>query len=148
MKYFAKAIMLFAMLTCLYSSKAQNTTPRPNLFDAFSNTINCSTSELERVFTIAEGNAVQLSFGNFVFQGTVSASVNRYANLKNVLIRSSNFNGALFSISKRINDDNSVIYVGRIIHSQYADGYQLKIDASGNYFLNKIKLDDLIQDRE
>ncbi len=46
---------------------------------------------------------------------------------------------ALLSISRRINDDNSVTYVGRIINEKYADGYELIKDNSGNYSFTKIK---------
>jgi hypothetical protein len=52
----------------------------------------------------------------------------------------------LLSISKRINDDNSITYVARIINEKYADGYELKKDIAGNYSFNKIKTDELIQD--
>ena len=50
------------------------------------------------------------------------------------------------SISKRIDDDNTITYVGRIINEKYADGYELIKDKSGNYSFNKIKTADLIQD--
>ena len=53
---------------------------------------------------------------------------------------------SLFSISKRINDDNTITYVGRIINEKYADGYELKKDNYGNYTFNKIKTEELIQD--
>ena len=68
--------------------------------------------------------------------------------LKSVVVKLNNLQGAILAISKRINDDNSISYVGRIINEQYADGYELKQDVNGNYFLNKIKTDDLIQDHQ
>jgi len=52
----------------------------------------------------------------------------------------------LLSISKRINDDNTITYVGRIINEKYADGYELKKDNNGNYSFNKIRTEELIQD--
>ena len=47
-----------------------------------------------------------------------------------------------------MNDDNTYTYVGRIINQKYGDAFELKLDNNGNYYLNKIKTDDLIQDRE
>ena len=52
------------------------------------------------------------------------------------------------AISKRTNDDNSISYVGRIINEKFADAYELKINTDGNYYLNKIKLYDILQDHE
>jgi len=52
----------------------------------------------------------------------------------------------LLSISRRIDDDNTVTYVGRILNENSTDGYQLVKDKSGKYSFNKIKTADLIQD--
>jgi hypothetical protein len=50
------------------------------------------------------------------------------------------------SISKRINDDQTITYVGRIINNNYADGYELKREKNGSYTMHKIKTDALIED--
>ena len=63
-----------------------------------------------------------------------------------MLVKSPSFNNALLCLSKRINDDNSITYVGRIINEKYADGYALVKDNAGNYSFTKIKTEDLIQD--
>jgi hypothetical protein len=73
--------------------------------------------------------------------------VQRYKNLKSYIIKSDVLNGAMFSVSERINDDNSITYVGRIVNDKYSDGYELKVDAAGNYFLNKINMNELLQDQ-
>ena len=54
----------------------------------------------------------------------------------------------MFAVSKRINDDNSVTYVGRIVNDKYSDGYELKVDSAGNYFLNKINMNEILQDQK
>ncbi|MBA2250219.1 MAG: hypothetical protein H0W12_08505 [Chitinophagaceae bacterium] len=149
MKFFTKGFVLFALLMSFLNSKAQNQTPKPHLFDAFAPTISCVQTELDKIFTTAAGNPIQVAFtGNLSFTGTVLSSLQRYSNLQNVVIKSSLFDGAIFGISKRINDDNSITYVGRIINEKYADGYELKIDGNGKYYLNKINMDDLLQDHE
>ena len=65
--------------------------------------------------------------------------------MQSAIIRSPVFNNAIFHISKRTNPDNSITYVGRIINQNYFDGYELKIDAFGNYHLIKIETDNVIQ---
>ena len=108
-----------------------------------------SNSELEKAFTATEGNSILLSFSNNIhFNGLVSSATQRYNNLKSVVIKLNNLQGAILAISKRINDDNSISYVGRIINERFADGYELKKDINGNYFLNKINTDDLLQEHD
>lgn len=148
MKTFTKACILFLLLFISYNSKAQRPTIRPKLFNNVENKISFPKSELEKIFTRNKGNQYNISLpGNFNFIGTVVSSVQRYNNLKSFLIKSDVLNGAMFAVSKRINDDNTVTYTGRIVNEKYSDGYELKADASGNYSLNKINMDELLPDR-
>ena len=149
MKLISKALFISAIIVSSYQSKAQVSTAKSNIFDAYDNTISCPKSELDKIFTSAEGSVLKLSFGNnFQFTGTVSSSTHRYTNLQSVTIKSNKSDGLVLGISKRINDDRTYTYIGRIINQKYGDAYELKLDNAGNYFLNKIKTDDLIQDRE
>ncbi|MEO6327765.1 MAG: hypothetical protein ABIO55_02480 [Ginsengibacter sp.] len=149
MKTFTKACMLFLLLIITYNSKAQRTDSRPKLFNGVENKIGYPKAELEKVFTKTKGSKYQISLpGNFNFTGTVVSSVQRYDNLKSFLIKSDILNGAMFSVSRRINEDNSISYTGRIINEKYSDGYELKADANGKYFLDKIDMNELIQDKQ
>ena len=136
------------LLTVTFIAQSQVvTSPRPTLFNNFSANIPASLSELDKAFTAATGSSIQFNFADkFSFSGTVLSSVQKYNNLSSVIIKSSLLKNSLLSISKRINDDNSITYVGRIINEKYADGYILTKDNSGNYSFNKIKTQDLIQD--
>lgn len=146
MKHLFACAMLLAFVTLGNISKAQTST-RPSLFDAFPNSIGCSGNELERIFTSSTNSTLLLSFSNSNFSGQISSAIQRYSNLKSVVVKLNNLQGAVFTISKRINDDNTFVYTGHIINEQFADGYELKKDVNGNYSLNKIKLDDILQDR-
>jgi hypothetical protein len=149
MKTFTKACMLFLLLVITYSSGAQRTDLRPKLFNGVENKVSYPKAELEKIFTKTKGSKYQISLpGNFKFTGTVVSSVQRYDNLKSFLIKSDLLKGAMFAISRRINEDNTISYVGRIINEKYSDGYELKVDATGNYSLNKIDMNELIQDRQ
>ena len=148
MKTLTKACALLILLTVTYAGQAQKAHQLPKLFDGVGNRISYPKAELQKIFTKSKGSNFHLSLpGNFNFTGTVLSSVQRYKNLKSFIIKSDVLDGAMFSVSERINDDNSITYVGRIVNDKYSDGYELKIDAAGNYFLNKINMNELLQDK-
>lgn len=148
MKTISKLFVLCLLLTISFNTQAQVvTSSRPELFTSFSANIPASISELDKAFAAVPGSSIQFNFANkFSFSGTVLSSVQKYSNLSSVIIKSSLLKNSLLSISKRINDDNTITYVGRIINEKYADGYELIKDNSGSYSFNKIKTEDLIQD--
>ena len=149
MNYLLKAAVLCILIFSFKPSKAQETDRRPQLFTVFSNTISFPKPELEKAFNTTEGQVIKLSLGNnFSFTGTVASSVQTFENLQNVIIRLDFLDNSVLGISKITNDDKSVSYIGRIVNSKYADGFEIKSDANGNYFMNKIKTQDLIQDHE
>jgi len=149
MKTFTKTCMLLILLVITGSSKAQKINSRPKLFTRVENKISYPKADLEKIFAKTKGSKLQISLpGNFNFSGTVVSSVQRYPNLKSFLIKSDVLNGTIFAISRRINDDSSVTYVGRIVNEKYSDGYELKQDSTGNYFLNKINMDEVLQDHQ
>jgi hypothetical protein len=149
MKHFASTTMLL-LLTIIAAtgfSQLANSNPRPKLFAAYPENIDCSLSELTRIFGIAQGQQATVSFaGNFNFSGTVSSNVVKFSNLQSMVIKSPAFSNAIFHVSKRIAADNSIVYVGRIINEAYADGYELKRDAGGNYRLQKIETEKVMPD--
>ena len=150
MKRIYKVAVFLTLLISFNSIKAQIVTERrPQLFAAFAKTINFPKTELEKIFTTPEGRTIKLSLGeNVGFTGIITSSIQRYHNLQSVVVRLNNLDGTVFGISKRTNDDNSITYIGRIINTKYADAFELKTDATGNYFINKTKTADLIEDHE
>ncbi|MDQ2863751.1 MAG: hypothetical protein M3R50_08930 [Bacteroidota bacterium] len=148
MKTLLKMFALCMLLTFTFPSNAQLTmASRPGLFSNFSSNIPASSVELDKAFTALAGSKIQLDFGDkFSFAGTILSSVQKYKNLKSVIIKSPAFKDAILSISKRIDEDNSITYVGRISRENSSDGYQLVKDNSGKYLFTKIKTADLIQD--
>lgn len=150
MKRIYKAAMLFTLLISFNSLMAQVATERrPQLFAAFERSINFPKPELEKIFSAAEGANLKLSLGgNVGLTGTVTSSIQRYNNLKSVIVRLNNLDNTVLGISKRINDDNSITYIGRIVNTKYSDAFEIKSDANGNYFLNKKNTSELIEDHE
>ena len=150
MKRIYKAVVLFTLLLSFNNIKAQDVAERrPQLFAALADKINFPKTELEKIFNTPEGSSIKLSLGtNVGFSGLIVSSLQKYNNLISVIIRLNNLDDTVLGISKRTNDDKSISYVGRIVNTKYADAFELKTDATGNYFINKRKTADLIQDRE
>lgn len=148
MKIYKQAFALCVTLCIAFASKAQiKSSTRPFLFNNSVATFQAVTTELDKAFGVKPGSSIQLNFSNsFTFTGTVLSSVERYGKLSSIVIKSPSLHNTILSVSKRINDDNIVTYVGRIINESYADGYELKKGSDGSYAFHKIKTEDLIQD--
>ena len=147
MKTLTRLFVLCLSVMIFSSSDAQVlTSNRPYLFKDVNNQIPATISELDKAFTVPAGTTLQLRFNNFLFNGTVTSSIKRYDKLYSVVIHSPSLHNTLFSISRRINDDNTITYVGRILNEQYADGFELVKNKDGSYLLNKTKTDEMIQD--
>lgn len=148
MKHLAPYAML--LLCLLMATPGFSQTPptvKPRQFNSYPGIINCTEAELDKVFSMASGQLVNLSFSdNFSFGGDIISKVTRYSNLQSAVVKSPTFNNTIFNITKRINPDNSVTYVGHIINKNYYDGYELKRKANGIYQLIKFDTDKVLQD--
>ncbi|MFM6926259.1 MAG: hypothetical protein ACKOU7_12210 [Ferruginibacter sp.] len=122
-------------------------TSKPKQFSNFPDIINCSEQELSKVFTATAGETISLSFSdNFTFSGTVKSNIAKYANLQSAVIVSPDYSNTIFNVSRIINNDGSISYVGHIINKSFFDGFNLKKNTSGIYQLKKIESDRVIQD--
>lgn len=142
-----KMAAICAIMMISYTSHSQVlTSNRHNYFDKYAAKLQTPESELSKAFSVPEGGKIKLNFGDFTFNGIVTSSIKRYDNLYTVIVKSPGLDNTLFSISKRINDDKSITYVGRIINNNSADGFQLKREDNGSYAMQKINTDALIED--
>jgi hypothetical protein len=147
MKIMLKMTAICAIIMFSYAAQSQNvTSQRHNYFDRYAAKLQTPETELSKAFSVPEGGKIKLAFGDFAFNGIVLSSINRYDNLYTVIVKSPSLDNTLLSISKRINDDQTITYVGRIINNNYADGYELKRENNGSYTMHKIKTDALIED--
>ena len=148
MKPLCKLMLL--LLLCLTSavgfSQAQHTSKQP-IFSVYPNTINCSVSEFSNAFTATEGQHIILSFSdNFKFAGTVISNIVKYSNLQSLVIRSDDSGNTIFHLSKQVNADNTISFVGRILNSNASDGYEIKRDLAGNYKFEKVDAEKVLQE--
>lgn len=122
------------------------TSNRQNYFSKYSEKLPTAVSELDKAFHTAEGAKVKINFADFSFNGIVTSYVKRFDNLSSVIVKAPDLDNTILSISKRINPDKSISYIGRIINQKYADGFELRKDTDGTYAMNKIRTDALIED--
>jgi hypothetical protein len=137
-------MLCLATVTCF--SQTSNTA-KPKIFSNFPNTINCAVTEFSNAFTAIEGQHIILTFSNnFKFSGKVISNVVKYSNLQSLTIQSDLSDKTVFHLSKQINTDKSVSYVGRIMNPTASDGYQIKTDQAGNYKFEKIDTEKVLQE--
>ena len=141
---YALSLMLFAITSTGFS---QANTSKPKQFNAFPTVVNCSETELSKIFNTPAGQIVSVSFSdNFTFSGTLTSNIVKYNNLQTAVIVSPDYSNTIFSVSKITDAGGSISYIGRIINKNYFDGFELKKNATGYYQLNKIETDRVIQD--
>lgn len=147
MKIICKMIALCIIVLSSSSSMSQVlTSNRQNYFGKYSEKLPTAVSELDKAFNTAEGSKVKINFADFSFNGIVTSNVKRFDSLSSVLVKSPDLDNTILAISKRINPDKSISYIGRIINQKYADGFELRKNTDGNYAMNKIRTDALIED--
>ena len=148
MKPFCKLMLLLLLCftTAASFSQAQHAS-KQQIFSAFPNTINCSVSEFSNAFTAAEGQHIILSFSdNFKFSGTVISNIVKYSNLQSLIIRSDESGNTIFHLSRQVNADNTISFVGRILNPNASDGYEIKKGLAGNYNFEKLVTEKVLQE--
>lgn len=141
--YALSLILSFNIITAF----GQVNNPKPKQFSGFPDVINCSEQELTKIFNTSPGQSISIAFSNnFTFTGNVTSNLAKYANLQSAVVVSPDYYNTIFSVSKIINGDGSVAYVGRIINKNYFDGFELKKNTTGDYLLKKVETDHVIPD--
>lgn len=137
-KLFASFIFAITLTTLSLNAKAQR------MFDALPENAKFQTSAIEGLFNLNPGAAVDVKFTQgFHVTGVVKSNKKVYDNLQTIVIESSNYKANLF-ISKTMDQDNKVKYVGRMLGRGFQDGIELKMDNEGNNIIKKINLKDMI----
>lgn len=137
-----KSPILFILILALTASFKANS---QKLFDAIPEKIQFEKKIIEGVFNMNAGSAVDIKFSsNFRITGIIKSNQKVYDNLQTVVIESTNYNKAKLFISKTIDQDKSIKFVGRIISRASEDGFEIKTDLTGNGSLKKINLKEMI----
>ena len=145
MKNLVKGFICLPLLFICLQSNAQKPPVRepdmnrPTLFQNLPNKISCRINDLSALLQSEIGKPVSFSLvDNLNFEGVVSSVASKPDNrLNSVVIRSTNFPGAVLSFSRITKEDGTYSYVGRIISFQYGDGYEINQENGQYYFVKK-----------
>ncbi|MEJ7767628.1 MAG: hypothetical protein WKF89_07435 [Chitinophagaceae bacterium] len=115
--------------TCYFRSTAQlsppirqNNTEKLSLFSRLPEKFLLDKASIEKLFTSPVSGTVKILLAdNTFFEGTVTEIVQKNLNVASINIKSSNFDGALLTISKTTYENKSVKYAGRIVSMRYGD---------------------------
>ena len=137
-KLFTPFIFVLAFLASGLNASAQR------MFDALPETATFHSSAIDGLFILNPGSAVDVKFTQgFHVTGVVKSNKKVYENLQTIVIESSNYKANLF-ISKTIDQNNKIKYVGRMLGRGFQDGIELNIDNAGNNIIKKIDLKEMI----
>lgn len=137
-KLFVTLTFTIVFMTMFSNAKAQK------MFDALPETAKFLPSVVEGIFNLNPGSAVDVKFTQgFHVTGVIKSNKKVYDNLQTIVIESSNYKANLF-ISKTVDQDNKVKYVGRMLGRGFQDGIELNMDNAGNNIIKKINLKDMI----
>lgn len=138
------------LLVLLFTAQvhAQNTPPvnepdynKPLLFSSLPTRIAVNMDNLTRSMTNTAGQTVSMNLSSdatVTFSGNVVSNESMYDNaLQTVVIRSSNFSGAVLSFSRVRLDDGTSRYTGRIVSLQHGDLYELVQENNTFYFIKR-----------
>ena len=136
--------LIVALTFTLVSTVMFSNARAQKMFDALPETAKYSPSVVEGIFNLNPGSAVDVKFTQgFHVTGIIKSNKKIYDNLQTIVIESSNYKANLF-ISKTLDQDNKVKYVGRMLGRGFQDGIELNIDNAGNNIIKKINIKDMI----
>jgi hypothetical protein len=145
MKNFYVLVLVIVCIVISHASKAQTATAKPAQFATYPEQLACTEAQLQALFSANAEASIVLSLpGNFIFKGVVQSNEQLYGGQQTVIIRSTNFPGSVFSLSKTADASNNIRYVGRILSFQHSDLYELQAGNSG-YTLQKKPFNNVIQ---
>jgi predicted hydrolase (HD superfamily) len=115
------------------------------LFSEYADSIDISEDDLNNLISLKPKAFTEFQIAeDFLVKAVVLSSLQKYENMKSMIMHCQNFEDAIFSLSKTTDEDDNEIFKGRILHSEYDDGYELRINENGLYYLRKIRVNNSI----
>lgn len=137
-KLYAFACM--AVLLCADKAISQVTPPlnqvssKPLLFASLPQRLECNLEEIDKLFMSEPDQKLQLQLNNHLqLDGVVAEKVHRSPEVISINFKSINYGGALFNIS-RIIQNGTIRYTGRIINKDNGDVLMMIKDKEKYYF--------------
>lgn len=145
MKNFYVLLMVIVFIIISHAANAQQAAAKPAQFAAYPESISLSETQLSSLFTQPVNAAITLNLaGGFTFKGVVQSVDQPFAYQQSLIIRSTNFPGSVFSLSKITEATTGARYVGRILSFQHSDLFELQYE-NGACMLRKRQFDHVIQ---
>lgn len=146
--------LLIAGVMCyvlIFNAQAQLSPPaqkllpeKPSLFGSLPKQFNITNVWIENLFAGPDTGWVNIPLpDNNFFQGRIMEKVQLNPHVVSINVKSSNYDGALLSISKITYDDLTVKYTGRIISIKYGDLFILTQE-NNTFLFTKKKLSTVI----
>lgn len=148
MKTFTKAVLPLLFFVVSNNTFSQKTDEmKKAVFSALPEKMEVAPAVFENALSAKSGESISIKFNDqFTFGGMVLNNQIKYANLQTMIVRSAAFENSLFQLSRMINDDKSISYIGRIINPNATDGYTIRKDGAAAYHLQKIEMNKILQD--
>ncbi|HEV7782989.1 MAG TPA: hypothetical protein VGO58_17055 [Chitinophagaceae bacterium] len=122
---------------------------KPELFRSLPENIRLDIGSVSGLFNNVVGSTVSSELSqvtSFQFKGQVVSSVSKYDNkIVSVVIRSTNYPGALLTFSRITDANGTISYTGRIVSMQHGDLFELK-NINDQFVLVKKKFHDLVNE--
>jgi hypothetical protein len=135
---FAVGVMCYVLF---FYAQAQISPPtrkllpdKPSLFSKLPELFEVSSLFMEKLFAGPDSGTVRIPIGNNFFEGSITEKIQQNPHAVSINIRSSNFDGALLSISRITYGDFSVKYIGRIVSIHYGDVFLIEQQNNTLYF--------------
>lgn len=148
------SISLYSLCTTAQSVTIPINEPdlnKPELFRSLPDNIPVDMGNVNSLFGTVLGSTVNMSISAssssvFQMEGQVVSSVSKFDNkILSVVVRSTNYPGALLTISKVTDTGGNISYTGRIVSKQHGDLFELR-NVNSEFVLVKKKYYDLINE--
>jgi hypothetical protein len=120
---------------------------KPRLFQDLPEKMNLTLSDLEPLFHLSVGESVTAKFtkGFFIKGIIVSRSGDSASTVKSVVIKSTNRQGAVLTLTKIMGNGGAYTYRGRIISKDNIDAYEIVKD-NNQYILQKKNYYEMVRE--
>ena len=137
-------LLTLCLCNCFAQSSAPITEPdynKPRLFASLPQSLNIKVELLAALFSIQEGQSVNINLGPYVYSGmVVSRSDVHSKEIQSVIVRSTNYPGSALTFTRGVSSTGAIFFKGRILSRAHSDAFELQFQNGGYSFIKKHQL--------
>jgi hypothetical protein len=120
---------------------------KSKIFKDVPDRLTVNANKIFSLISLKAGEVANIPFSDkFVFKGPVVSSVSKYDGaIQSTIIKSTDYPGATFTVSRIKSSDGSISYRGRIVSFQHGDCFELKTE-NGQFILIKKNFELMVND--